>query len=72
MTNNQHQQPDAEPGKGVNLKAYYTPEEAAERWSVSVDTVRRGLKSGDIPYRKVGAQYRIPMEFVDSTQPTGD
>jgi excisionase family DNA binding protein len=35
-------------------------EETAERLDLSVATVRRRVKAGDLPSKRIGHQYRIP------------
>lgn len=47
---------------------YYTPEEVAEKLAVSVLTVRRWCRTGEIVARKFGRSWRIPKTAVDEPQ----
>ena len=42
-----------------------TPEELAERWRVSPDTIYRSLQSGKLKGFQVGRQWRITLEAVE-------
>lgn len=44
---------------------YLTPQEIAEALRVSVRTVYNGIKTGHIPARRVGRQYRIPESYLE-------
>jgi len=50
--------------KGGEMPDYFTPEEAAAIKRVHRDTIIRGIKSGKIPFSRVGIQYRIPASWV--------
>ena len=49
-------------------RTYYSPEEVAEYYGVSVETIRRMCREGTIPgVKKIGRQYRIPAKFLEET-----
>lgn len=51
---------------GDFMTQYYTVSKAASKLGVSVDTVQRWLKNGDINYVQVGAGWRrIPQSEID-------
>jgi excisionase family DNA binding protein len=56
-------------GVTVMLKrSFYSPEEVAEYFGVSVETIRRMCREGQIPgLKKIGRQYRIPASFLEQT-----
>lgn len=43
-----------------------SPAEVAEKLNVSYDTALRLIKSGGIPYLKVGRQYRINESVINN------
>ena len=46
-------------------KPYYSPEEVAEYYDVSPETIRRMCRDGQIPGAiRVGRQWRIPREYL--------
>jgi excisionase family DNA binding protein len=45
---------------------YLTTAEVAAWLKVSVFTVRRWIKQGDLPARKVGRAWRIPREALET------
>jgi excisionase family DNA binding protein len=45
---------------------YLTTAEVAAWLKVSVFTVRRWIKQGDLPARKVGREWRIPREALET------
>ena len=47
-------------------KQFYTPQEVAEIWEVSLKTVYNHIQDGKISVRRVGRQYRIPRSAVDA------
>lgn len=50
----------------MQRKSFYTPEEVAEYYRVSVETIRRLCNQGKIPGAKqIGRQWRIPAKFVE-------
>lgn len=53
-------------------KAFYTLQEVAEYLGVSIPTVRRRIKAGQLEAHKMGGQYRISREalqkYVDETK----
>ncbi len=50
-------------------RSYYSPEEVAEYYGVSVETIRRMCREGTIPgVKRIGRQYRIPAKFLEETQ----
>ena len=57
-------------------KAYYSPEEVATYYDVSVETIRCMCREGKIPsLKQIGRQYRIPAKFLEempSIQETDD
>lgn len=48
------------------MRAYFTPDEAAEVLEVDGSTVRLWIRAGKLPAVRVGARYRIPAELVIS------
>lgn len=49
-------------------KSYYSPEEVATYFDVSVETIRRMCREGKIPgLKQIGRQYRIPAKFLEET-----
>ena len=49
-------------------RTYYSPEEVAEYYGVSVETIRRMCREGTIPgVKKIGRQYRIPATYLEET-----
>jgi excisionase family DNA binding protein len=46
-------------------KPFYTPKALAQRLSVNLKTVRRMLKSGEIPSYSIGTAVRIDPQDVD-------
>jgi excisionase family DNA binding protein len=49
-------------------KPFYSPEEVAEYYDVTADTIRRLCREGKIPGAKqIGKQWRIPREYLQST-----
>lgn len=47
-------------------KLYYTPQEVAERLSVSSDTIMRRIHSGELPAVRVSERvYRVPIVAFD-------
>jgi excisionase family DNA binding protein len=42
-----------------------TPDEVADRLRVSIDTVRRYIRNGDMPAIKIGGQFRIEENELD-------
>jgi excisionase family DNA binding protein len=45
---------------------YLTTAEVAAWFKVSVFTVRRWIKQGDLPARKVGREWHIPREALET------
>ena len=45
---------------------YLTTDEAAKLLKVSVNSIRRWIKSGKLPSSKIGLQYRIPREAIEN------
>ncbi len=46
---------------------YVSPEEAADYFQVTAETIRRLCRDGKIPgARKLGGQWRIPRSFLSS------
>jgi excisionase family DNA binding protein len=46
-------------------KPYYSPEEVAEYYDVTADTIRRLCREGKIPgATQIGKQWRIPREYL--------
>lgn len=44
---------------------YISPDDLAERFSVNVETIRRQLKAGIVPGKKIGRQWRVRVsEYV--------
>jgi excisionase family DNA binding protein len=43
----------------VTTKIAYSLPEAADAVSVSQDTLRRAIRAGDLPFRRVGVKYLI-------------
>jgi excisionase family DNA binding protein len=43
----------------VTAKLAYSLPEAADAVSVSQDTLRRAIRAGDLPFRRVGVKYLI-------------
>ena len=49
-------------------KPYYSPEEVANYYDVTADTIRRLCREGKIPGAKqIGKQWRIPASFLRDT-----
>ena len=49
-------------------KPFYSPEEVAEYYDVTADTIRRLCRDGQIPGAKqIGRQWRIPRSYILST-----
>ena len=46
-------------------------QQAADRWGVSYDTVRREVLAGTIPSMAVGAMHRISMEYIEQRELEG-
>lgn len=46
-------------------KDYYSINEVAEKLSVHPNTIRNFIKRGTIKAKKVGLQWRIPIEELD-------
>jgi len=57
----------------MNEDTYYTSKEVALKFKVSYLTVFRWIKAGKLPAFKVGKQYRVKQEdldtFIESTMP---
>src|SRR6266699_5848234 len=52
----------------MQKKPYYSPEEVAEYYDVTADTIRRLCREGKIPGAKqIGKQWRIPAKFLEDT-----
>ena len=52
----------------IREKSCYSPEEVAEYYDVTADTIRRLCREGKIPGAKqIGKQWRIPREYLQST-----
>lgn len=51
---------------GAMPHTYLTPAEVAERLRVAKMTVLRLIYSGELPALRVGRQFRIPTEDVES------
>jgi excisionase family DNA binding protein len=49
-----------------NPNDYLTTAEVAAWLKVSVFTVRRWIKQGDLPARKVGREWHIPREALET------
>jgi excisionase family DNA binding protein len=50
-------------------KPYYSPEEVAEYYDVSPETIRRMCRDGQIPGAiQIGRQWRIPREYLQRTK----
>mgnify|MGYP001440906607 CR=1 FL=1 len=45
---------------------FYTTEEVAKMFRVSMQTVQNWLRSGEIQGIKIGKQWRIPKEEIDN------
>lgn len=45
-----------------------TPEQLAERWDVSANTVRNMIKRGELRAFRVGRLYRVPSEAVEERE----
>ena len=43
---------------------FYTVEQLAERWQLSVRTVRRFIKAGELSVHRIGTQIRIAASAV--------
>jgi excisionase family DNA binding protein len=51
-------------------KPFYSPEEVAQYYDVTADTIRRLCREGKIPGAKqIGKQWRIPKEYLQNTSP---
>ena len=49
-------------------KPYYSPEEVAEYYDVSPETIRRMCRDKQIPGAiQIGRQWRIPRSFLERT-----
>ncbi len=49
-------------------KPFYSPEEVAEYYDVTADTIRRLCRDRKIPGAKqIGKQWRIPREYLQTT-----
>lgn len=46
----------------------YDVDELAERWAVSIITIRRMIARGEITAYKVGRKYRIPVSSVNAIE----
>jgi excisionase family DNA binding protein len=44
---------------------FATLAQAAERYGIAVKTLRRAIWDGQIPYMKVGGQYRVDLDELD-------
>ncbi len=49
-----------------NPRDYLTTAEVAAWFKVSVFTVRRWIKQGDLPARKVGREWRVPQGALEA------
>lgn len=49
----------------MTIRAYDIPA-AATAYSVSPDTIRRAIKAGDLPAKRVGRKYSIRSEALDA------
>lgn len=59
--------PKTQPTQGDENKRFIRQEAAAERWDVSVDTIRRLISSGKITgYRLNGRIIRVDVAEVDA------
>lgn len=48
-------------------KRYYSIQEASKKLLVAPITLYRGIKTGRVPFKKVGSRLMIPGSFVDRT-----
>lgn len=57
----------------MQKKPYYSPEEIADYYAVSPETIRRMCREGQIPGAiQIGRQWRIPAEYVERNQTIHD
>jgi excisionase family DNA binding protein len=54
----------------ATLPAWLTPPEAAAVLRVSVDTVYRACRNGQLPHQRLGRQIRIPRSAVAGPETT--
>jgi excisionase family DNA binding protein len=52
--------------RSTNDPVFLTTSQAAERYKVSVATIRRWSRLGKIPARKIGRKYHINTEALDA------
>ncbi|MCA0847204.1 helix-turn-helix domain-containing protein [Salipiger thiooxidans] len=50
---------------GMEHPHVYSPDDLAERWGCSGETVRNMIRSGELPAFRVGRMYRIRWQDVD-------
>ncbi len=55
---------EARPGRGKDLRAFYTTEEVAEVFVVKPKTVRRWIEQGELVATKLHSQWRVPVSEV--------
>lgn len=53
-------------------RAMYKPDEVANVMGVDPATVRNMCKRGEIPYRKAGRAYRIPVWWLEEWKNCGN
>lgn len=54
-----------ERGAAEGYEPLFTPDEVAEIFKVSGDTVRQMIRAGELPAVKIGRQYRVPKSAID-------
>ena len=54
-----------------DIERWYNLEEIAKHLGVSKDTIRSYIKKGNIPYYKVGRQYKFKLSEVDAWVESG-
>jgi excisionase family DNA binding protein len=50
---------------GTEQQSFFTPQEVSELLRVSVYTVRRWIRQGDLPAYKVGRSWRVSASAIE-------
>ena len=64
-------QKDAREASGMSTRVLFSTQRLATRWDSSVFTVRRLIKSGDLPALMIGGRFYVRADVVEQIEKTG-